>query len=473
MSAPDDTQAQPVRLAFYGDDFTGSTDALEVLAFAGLACALFLKPPTPTMLQRFGQLDAIGLAGDSRGMTPQEMDASLPELLQALSKLAPIIHYKVCSTFDSSPAIGSIGRVIEIARKCISNGTVPVVAGNPALGRFCLFGNLFAKSGTDGRIYRIDRHPIMSVHPVTPMDEADLGLHLARQAPLAISKFAFTEFDKHRESIDETLATLMREPSDAMLFDASTPDHLTEIGRLLDAQARRQNPLFVVGSSGVEYALTQWWKEAGLPTQPTSGFDFFPGVDRVLAVSGSASKLTAMQIESAVEAGFAEVPVSARQLVDDAHWQKARDEVAARVADHLAAGRSVIVHTARGPHDPRIEEMIDALAAHGMSRAEAKHEGGRTLAVRLGHVVQDILAHVPVRRVLLSGGDTSSQVTQVLAPDALTIAARLAPGAPLCRMHSSAKALDGIEVALKGGQMGDVHFFDRARRGTHFDKETI
>ena len=35
-----------LRLAFYGDDFTGSTDALEVLAFAGLRCALFLKPPS-------------------------------------------------------------------------------------------------------------------------------------------------------------------------------------------------------------------------------------------------------------------------------------------------------------------------------------------------------------------------------------------------------------------------------------------
>ena len=33
-----------LRLAFYGDDFTGSTDALEVLAFAGLDCALFLEP---------------------------------------------------------------------------------------------------------------------------------------------------------------------------------------------------------------------------------------------------------------------------------------------------------------------------------------------------------------------------------------------------------------------------------------------
>jgi uncharacterized protein YgbK (DUF1537 family) len=101
-----------------------------------------------------------------------------------------------------------------------------------------------------------------------------------------------------------------------------------------------------------------------------------------------------------------------------------------------------------------------------MSRARAKHEGGRTLGVRLGQLVQAILERVPLQRVLLSGGDTSSQVTQVLAPDALTVAARLAPGAPLCRMHAGTRGLDGIEVALKGGQMGGVDFFDRARRGS-------
>ena len=465
MIAPDSSKAGTLRLAFYADDFTGSTDALEVLAFAGLECALFLKPPTVAALQKFGHLDAIGIAGDSRGMSPQEMDVALPPLLQALSALAPIVHYKVCSTFDSSPAIGSIGRVIEIARQHLAAGMVPVVAGNPALGRYCLFGNLFARSGTDGKVYRIDRHPIMSVHPVTPMDEANLGVHLARQASLAVANFTLAELDQGRDAIDSAMATLMREPADAMLFDASTPAHLTEIGRLIEREAQRRNRLFVVGSSGVQYALTQWWSEAGLPTRSPARFDSFGGVDRVLAVSGSASRLTAMQIEAAVAAGFVELPVSARHLVDDAHWPRAREDLVARAADHLTHKRSVILHTARGPADPRIDEMIDALVAQGQTRGQARHEGGRTLGLRLGQVTKDILARVPLQRVLLSGGDTSSQVTQVLAPDALTIAARLAPGAPLCKLHSSTAELDGMEFALKGGQMGDVHFFDRARRG--------
>ena len=127
-----------LRLAFYGDDLTGSTDALEVLAFAGLRCALFLKPPTREQLAALGGFDAIGVAGDSRAMTPAEMDSALPPVFEALSALnAPIIHYKVCSTFDSAPGIGSIGRVMELARASFGPRTIPIVAGTPALIATC------------------------------------------------------------------------------------------------------------------------------------------------------------------------------------------------------------------------------------------------------------------------------------------------------------------------------------------------
>jgi uncharacterized protein YgbK (DUF1537 family) len=76
-----------------------------------------------------------------------------------------------------------------------------------------------------------------------------------------------------------------------------------------------------------------------------------------------------------------------------------------------------------------------------------------------------VRAH-PLRRLALSGGDTSSRVTQVLAPDALEIHARLAPGAPLCLLLSSQPHLQGLELALKGGQMGSADYFVKALRGS-------
>ena len=458
-----------LRLAFYGDDFTGSTDALEVLAFAGLRCALFLQVPDEITLSELGPFDAIGVAGASRAMSPVEMEEQLAPVLSAMSTLpVRLVHYKVCSTFDSSPSIGSIGRVMDLSRASFGQGPIPVVAATPALGRYCAFGNLFARSGTDGLVYRIDRHPIMSVHPVTPMHEADLVRHLGAQTAMPITCFTQPQLalggsaaDVEFERLDATMT------GGAVLFDGMTTDELTATGRLLDGLTkRRSTPLFCVGGSGLEYALTQWWRVAGELPEPTGAQDRFDGVPQVLAVSGSASTLSALQIDAALAAGFVEVPVNAAALM--ASEGPARE--LARLADQalvsLRAGHSVMLHSARGPQDKRIDAMLATLAAQGMGREQARHEGGRLLGQRLGELVDTVLRAHPLRRLLLSGGDTSSQVTQRLAPEALRIAARLAPGAPLCRALSREPHLADLEIALKGGQMGQPDYFIRALRGT-------
>ncbi len=461
-----------LRLAFYGDDFTGSTDALEVLAFAGLRCALFLSVPSAQTLRELGPFDAIGIAGASRSMSPVEMDSQLPAVLAALAALpTSLVHYKVCSTFDSSPTVGSIGRVMDLARHTFGNGMFPIVAGTPALGRYCTFGNLFARSGTDGQVHRLDRHPIMGTHPVTPMTEADLARYLSPQTTQKIAKFTLPTFAGGRDAMDCELERLMADTPDAIVFDSVTPAHLTEVGRLIESlSSLRSGPLFAVGSSGLEYAMTQWWRESGtLPdtaSSPSINHELFEAVPQVLAVSGSASQLSAMQIDAAIDAGFINLPVDAAALVASSDWQFSLDALADQAISCLREGRSVMLHTARGPHDPRIEAMIGALMLSGMTRDQAKLAGGRLLGQRLGQLVDRTVRAVSLRRLILSGGDTSSQITQQLAPDALLIAARLAPGAPLCRVVSQAPHLRHLQIALKGGQMGQQDYFVKALRGT-------
>ena len=75
-------------LTYYGDDFTGSTDALEALSRGGVPTVLFMEPPTPQLLEeRFPGARAVGLAGVSRTMTPPEMDEVLPHAFAALRAL--------------------------------------------------------------------------------------------------------------------------------------------------------------------------------------------------------------------------------------------------------------------------------------------------------------------------------------------------------------------------------------------------
>src|SRR6185295_8386410 len=167
-------------LAYYGDDFTGSTDVLDVLVRAGIPTVLLLADPTPELLARFPEARAVGVAGMSRSKSPAWMARELPPLFEKLRTLgAPFVHYKVCSTFDSSATIGSIGKAIDCGLSVFKNRCVPLVVCAPERKRYTVFGNLFATVGDT--TYRIDRHPTMSRHPVTPMDEGDLCLHLGKQ----------------------------------------------------------------------------------------------------------------------------------------------------------------------------------------------------------------------------------------------------------------------------------------------------
>lgn len=453
-----------VPLIFYGDDFTGSTDALEVLTAAGLKCALFLQPPSVQLIAELGGVDAIGIAGDSRALSTAEMDAALPEVFRSIKDLSPsIVHYKVCSTFDSSMNIGSIGHVIRLASAIFAVTGVPIIAGNPKLGRYCVFGNLFALSKTDDQVHRIDRHPIMQAHPITPMREADLRVHIGQQSDLKIANINLRQIEE-----TEDLAAIARavgSQHDAVLFDGTTDEHLTAAGQVLSELAAVRKPIFVVGSSGVEYGLTQHWHKAGEDKGHEVSVVPMRPVGQVLVVSGSASPLSQQQIEAALANGFVELAVDTAALMNGSSRNAVQQQMVKAVVAHLEAGRSVVMHTAKGPGDKRIEQLIDVMAATGLSHDDARAQGGKQLAFEMGHVVVSILKAFPLKRLVVSGGDTSSQITKRLDPDALVIKSYLSPGAPLCQMHSEKSHLKDVEIALKGGQMGDRDYFVKALRG--------
>jgi len=73
-----------VLISFYGDDFTGSTDAMESLARSGVRTVLFTDPPTPAQLAHYPDMSAFGVAGITRSLPPDEMERQLRPALQAL-----------------------------------------------------------------------------------------------------------------------------------------------------------------------------------------------------------------------------------------------------------------------------------------------------------------------------------------------------------------------------------------------------
>jgi uncharacterized protein YgbK (DUF1537 family) len=420
-----------VRFAYYGDDFTGSTDALEALSIHGVRTVLFPGVPSEAQLARFSGYDAVGIAGESRSRNPEWMRANLPRVFEFLRSLnAPITQYKVCSTFDSSPEAGNIAVAMEIGRSVFRSACVPVVVAAPHLGRYVLFGNLFASQS--GVVHRIDRHPTMSRHPVTPMRESDLRLHLRAQGASGVDLLdlvALTGPDPCAAA-DAILAR----GADAVLFDGVDRRTELETGRIL--WNRRASVPFAVGSSGLTHALMRHWREAG-EIAPECHPPEAAAVDRVLVVSGSCSPVTEEQIRSAERAGFATFPIIGVN----------RDELLNGVLHALERGQSIVIYSALGPA--------------GVNDSP----GGERLGHYLGDLMRDAVLQSGVRRAVVAGGDTSSHAVARLGISALTFAAVMAPGAPLCRVESEVARMDGLELVLKGGQVGSRDFFEQVRKG--------
>ena len=170
-----------LRYAWYGDDFTGAADTLATVASAGLNAALFLHVPSPAQREALGPLDAIGIAGTARSLSRSAQWDELRPVATGLRSLKPMVtHYKCCSTFDSTVDIGNLVIGASALRGPEHRSPLMVIGGQPSLGRFCAFGHLFASAGQGGEVYRIDRHPTMSRHPVTPMTEAMLTMRPRR-----------------------------------------------------------------------------------------------------------------------------------------------------------------------------------------------------------------------------------------------------------------------------------------------------
>lgn len=453
MSAARAWQDGPL-VAFYGDDFTGASASMEALAFAGLDTVLFLASPTAERLAQFRHYRGIGIAGVARSRSPDWMNENLPPIFALLKSVgAPIVHYKVCSTFDSAPHVGSIGRATEIGARHF-DGWIPLVVGEPGMGRYQSFGHLFALA--QGKGHRLDRHPVMARHPVTPMDEADLGLHLARQTVLPMGLVDFVAI-KHGAG-DMQLDAALTDGARIVSIDVLDEETLAEAGRLI--WQRGAHPCFAVGSQGVEAALVAHWRETGLlPEARTPGAA--SSVPQIAVVSGSVSPVTARQIGAAAKAGFAPIRLAAEHAVDVRAWQAALDSAKRQALAALEGGASPLVFTANGPDDPAVLRLREAVAVSGLS-AEAVND---RIGAGLGAVLDGLLRSAPLSRAVISGGDTSSHAAAQLGIDALTAIAPMAPGSPLCRAHAPAPERDGLELVLKGGQVGDDAFFGAVRAG--------
>lgn len=324
----------------------------------------------------------------------------------------------------------------------------------PEIARYQAFGNLFATVG--GETFRLDRHPTMSRHPVTPMDEADVLGHLRRQTGLASALIDLLALKSGRA--DSVLKEARDSGAQLVALDILDRETLAEAGRLI--WENRGEGLFCVGSQGLEYALVAHWRAAD-EIQQTADTPAAGRVDKIAVVSGSCSPVTADQIACAQKQGFESFRINPCHAIDERNWQTEIERATAGALEILSRGADPIVFTSSGPDDPSTQEFDAAVGRSNQSSAQVNSTVGQGLGQVLGSLVRE----AGLTRGVIAGGDTSSHGASVLGIYALTALAPVSPGVTICRAHSDDPGLTGFQIALKGGQMGRRDTFERIKRG--------
>lgn len=423
-----------MKIAFYGDDFTGSSDALAQYFRWGLRGRLFFTLPSAEETASSTE-DVIGVAGIARSLRTPLMDGEVLPFLRSPLRRARVVQYKVCSTFDSSPGVGSIGHVIELARREGFPVPFPVLPAQPHFGRYTLFANHFATYGAETE--RLDRHPTMANHPSTPMHEADLRRVLEAQGVPHVASFDMVRLRASNAAAQ--LAALIERGPPAIVCDALEDDDLQTLGRLILGAWPRQ--VFAIGSGGFSYAIGSALRSGTAAGGPIDE------VERVFVVSGSLAPQTAEQIGWALDNGWSELRIDPHAI--DLRGNELDELATKALACHRGSRRGAIVHATRSGQD-RIRTVDPC-----------------ELGALLGGIVLRAFRSGEVTRAIICGGDTSSYAARALGARSLSIARIMVVAGALCRLDADESAVDGKEVLLKGGQVGDRRLFETVRAGSN------
>ena len=450
-------------LGCIADDFTGATDLANNLVRAGMRVVQTIGvPATPVEAAGLGEVDAVVVALKSRTAPVEEAVAQSVAACRWLrAGGAQQIYFKVCSTFDSTPA-GNIGPVAqalmahlgaEAAAASTSTGagarpvTKPSAGPEPWVTDFAIVTPAFPENGRTvfkGHLFVGDvllSDSPMRHHPLTPMTDASL----VRVMQAQLSHGALCGLIEHRTvargvaAVRERMAALRAEGVGFAIADAVGDADLHVL-----AQASSHLALVVAGS-GLAIGIPALH---GLVPRPEAAA--LPKATGTCAVvSGSCSAATNAQVADFI----ARSPGGAdRAFAIDPLRLAAGENVAAQAlawaVPRLADG-PVLIYATAAP------EAVKAVQAQlGVERA------GALVEQALARVAQGLVA-AGVGQLLVAGGETSGACVQALGVDTLRIGPQIDPGVPWCHATPPTRT-QGLHLALKSGNFGGVDFFTRA-----------
>jgi uncharacterized protein YgbK (DUF1537 family) len=417
-------------LGVIADDFTGATDVASMLVRAGLRTVQTIGVPQGEIPPEVAGADAVVVALKSR--TTPAADA-VADSLAALHWLqaagARQFYFKVCSTFDSTPA-GNIGPVAEALMAALGTPQTLVCPAFPENGRTVFRGHLFV--GDELLSDSGMRH-----HPLTPMSDSNLVRWMQQQCQHRVGLLRHDVVARGAAAITERLASLQADGVAHVVGDAVDNDALRHL-----AAGASHLPLWVAGS-GLALGLPQVLADRGWVTLTAHAADLDALTGPAAVLAGSCSTATQGQVARWIAAGRPALRIDPLAL--------ARGEPVG--ADALAWAQAQT-------SAPLLYATADAATLASTQAALGVAEAGALVEHALAHIARG-LVDAGTQRLVVAGGETSGAVVQALDVHTLRIGAAICPGVPWTQAVRAADQ-GPLKLALKSGNFGGPEFFTEA-----------
>jgi 3-dehydrotetronate 4-kinase len=329
--------------------------------------------------------------------------------------------FKICSTFDSTPA-GNIGPVGEALAAQLGVCGVPVCPAFPAAGRTVYEGHLFVRD-------RLLSESGLDKHPLNPMTDPDIRRWLRRQTFGAVGHIGHAVVAKGAT----VLRSALNNSQEALVVvDAICDNDLVTIG-----EACASSPL-LVGGSGIAEGLPANFRRAGRLSDRQDRFRRVHGAGAIL--SGSCSAVTRGQIAAYASRGPA-LRIDVEALMED------RLPLTAVVAFARKYRRSgpMIYSSAEPAEVLRVQERFGEAAV------------ARRVEQLFGQIACT-LADEGLARLVVAGGESAGAIVSALRIRRLKIGPEIETGVPTL----FAEGERSVALALKSGNFGSPDFFQTA-----------
>ncbi len=412
-------------LGVIADDFTGATDIAGFLVNNGLPTVQLNGVADITLP---ASVQAVVVSLKSRACPADEaIELSLNALKYLRSLGCKQYFFKYCSTFDST-AKGNIGPVTDALLRELGESFTVICPALPINQRTVYNGYLF-----------VNGVPLnesgMRNHPLNPMLDANLMRLMDAQSAGKSGNVPITAVMAGEKTVRKRLDELKSQGISYAVLDALVDADLDVL-----AAALSDMPL-VTGGSGLGGALARQYAlhtghtdcaiELGLPTG-----------GKPILLSGSCSEMTNRQVALYRNQGpFFQVDVTRCVENPSGYAEEMARAIAAEPSGTLPPLVSATVPPA---------ELHEIQQRFGTETSRAGVEAFfAALAVRLRAEGYD--------HFIITGGETSSVISQALKITGVYIGPQVAPGVPWVRAIG-----EPLSLVLKSGNFGNERFFFEA-----------